>query len=295
MKFLRIGIHTSRAGSLEKAAFRAAELGANTFQIFSASPRTWRSAQPDPEECKRFREARRRFDLKPLVVHDNYLINLASIDPEIRARSISAFRAELERSAAIGADYVVAHPGSYKGQSLESGLAAFVGALAEAADGFHSGKLMLLLEHTAGAGAAIGSRFEELRAIREAARGMIRLRIGYCLDTCHLLAAGFDIAARKGLEETLAQADAILGLEEVRVIHANDSKAPLGSKLDRHAHIGEGYIGLTGFRRILAHPRLREKPFILETPVDREGDDRRNLEKLKSLCPKSRTITTRSS
>lgn len=255
----------------------------------------WRSTQPDPLECWRFCAACERFDLKPLVVHDNYLINLASLDPVIRNKSIVAFRAELERSAAIGADYLVAHPGSYKGQTLPEALARFVTALGEATEGFRPAKPMLLLEHTAGAGAALGSRFEELRAIRDAARKVTRLKVGYCLDTCHLLAAGFPIGNRKGLDATLEQAERILGLDRVRVIHANDSRAPLGSKLDRHAHIGEGHIGEEGFRRILAEARLREKPFILETPIDQEGDDRRNIEKLKSLCPKSRTIITRSS
>ncbi len=292
---LRIGIHTSRSGALDKAAFRAAELGANTFQIFSASPRMWRSEQPQVLECRRFREARERFDLRPLVVHANYLINLASNDPVVRDKSVVAFRAELERSAAIGAEYVVLHPGSYRGQTLLEGLAGFVRALVEAVEGFPPGKLMLLLEHTAGAGAAIGSRFEELRALRDTARTLTRLKIGYCLDTCHLLTAGYDIASRAGLAATVQEADEVLGLDAVRIIHANDSKAPLGSKLDRHANIGEGYIGEEGFRRILAHPKLRGKPFILETPVDREGDDRRNLEKLKSLCPRSHTTITRSS
>ncbi len=255
----------------------------------------WRSTQPSRADCARFRAARERFGLTPLAVHANYLINLASADPAIRRKSIVAFRAELDRSSAIGADYVVLHPGSYKGQTLIEGLASFVRALGEATEGFHAGKLMLLIEHTSGSGTAIGSRFEELHAIRQTARRMTRLKIGYCLDTCHLLAAGYDVATRKGLARTVEEADAILGLERVRIVHANDSRAPLGSKLDRHAHIGEGHIGEDGFRRILAHPGLREKPFILETPIDREGDDLRNIEKLKSLCPRSRTTTLRSS
>lgn len=279
---------------MEKAAVRAAQLGADTFQIFSASPRMWRSAQPGRAEVERFRAARARFGLQPLAVHANYLINLGSRDPAVRSRSVAALREELERSRAIGAEYVVVHPGSCRGRSVEEGIRAVAEALAEAADGLGRRAPVLLLEHTAGAGCVLGSRFEELRAMRDAAARLTRLRTGYCLDTCHLLAAGFDIAAGRGLEETLARAEAVLGLDNVKVIHANDSRMPLGSRIDRHAHIGEGHIGARGFRRILAHPLLRDKPFILETPVEKEGDDRRNLEALRRLCPRSRTITTRS-
>ena len=137
----------------------------------------------------------------------------------------------------------------------------------------------------------MGGRFEELRAIRDGAAELTDVRVGYCLDTCHLLAAGYDVASEAGLRETVRQAGRILGIDNVKLIHANDSKSPLGSHLDRHANIGEGHIGEAGFRRMLAHPKLRSKPFILETPVDQDGDDRRNLETLKKLCPKSRMAT----
>jgi deoxyribonuclease-4 len=153
----------------------------------------------------------------------------------------------------------------------------------------------VLLENTVGCGAQIGGCFEELRAIRDLAARSTDLSVGYCLDTCHLLGAGFDIADEGGLLTTVEHADRVLGIDNVKVIHANDSKLPLGSRVDRHANIGEGHIGKAGFRRILANPRLREKPFILETPVDNEGDDRRNLQNLKRLCRKSRTTITRSS
>jgi len=285
---LRIGIHTSIAGSLEKAALRAHELGANTFQIFSASPRMWRAALPDPEAVKRMKEARERLDLTPLVIHDNYLITMAAADPALRARSIAAFRGEIQRASIIGAEYLVLHPGSYKGQTLEAGLLTLIASLAEAARGL-SGSLTLLLENTAGAGSAIGSRFEELAYLRREVSGRIDFEIGFCLDTAHSLAAGYDIA------QGLLEADRILGLARVKVIHTNDSKAPLGSHVDRHEHIGQGYIGMQGFRRILNHPKLRTKAFILETPIDQEGDDRRDLQRLKRLCRKSRTTTTKSS
>jgi deoxyribonuclease-4 len=304
---LRLGIHTFTAGSLEKAALTAAELGANTFQIFSASPRMWRARLPDPVQVKLFQAARERFDLRPLAIHVNYLINLASLDPVIRPKSIEAFRGELDRAAAIGAEYLVLHPGNYKGRSVDEGIAAFVLGLQEAAEGFNASGLTVLLENTAGSGASLGSRLEELRAIRDLAGELTELPIGYCLDTCHLLAAGFNVATAAGLSATVSRIENIIGLDHVHLFHANDSKTPLGSRVDRHAHIGAGHIGLDGFRRILRHPKLRQKPFVLETPIDKPGDDRRNLDALKllataatmefcasRLCPKSRTTTTRS-
>ena len=280
---MRIGIHTSRAKSLENAALKAAELGANTFQIFSASPRMWRTVAPDRNDIRLFRQAREKFDLYPLAVHVSYLINLATLDPQIREKSIAGFRGELQRSVAIGADYLVLHPGNYKGQSLQAGLAAFVLGLVEAAADLQLGGLTVLLENTVGAGCQIGGKLEELHCIRDLAARETGLSVGYCLDTCHLLAAGFDIAAEQGFASTLEHVNQVLGLDRVHLIHANDSKQPLGSHLDRHANIGEGHIGDEGFRRILRHPKLREKPFILETPVDEEGDDLRNVEALKRL------------
>ena len=281
---MRLGIHTSTAASLENAALHAAELGANTLQIFSSSPRMWRARAPDPGQVKLLRAARSRFDLNPLVIHVSYLVNLASADPVIRAKSIAAFRGELERATAIGAEYLVLHPGSYRGRSVEEGIADFVAALRDAAAGYHSRGLTVLLENTAGAGSHLGSRFEELASIRKGAVEITRLPIGYCLDTCHLLAAGFDIATPTGLRATVHSAESLLGLDNVRVFHVNDSKAPLGSRVDRHANIGEGHIPLAAFHRILRHPKLRGKPFILETPIDEPGDDRRNLDALKSLA-----------
>jgi deoxyribonuclease-4 len=292
---LRIGIHTSISKSLEGAALKAAELGANTFQIFSSSPRQWRPSQPGPAQAAMLHRARQKYDLTPLVIHDNYLINLAAADDLIRERSIVAFRSELERAILIEAEFVVAHPGNYRALSLEEGIMRFLDGMARAARGLKFDKLMLLAECTVGAGSQIGGRFEELHAIREFAAQMTHLPVGFCLDTCHLLASGYDVATEAGLKKTIAEADRILGLEHVHVIHANDSKTPLGSHIDRHEHIGQGYIGLDGFRRILTHPKLRSKAFILETPVDKEGDDRRNVETLKSLCRKPRTTTSKSS
>jgi deoxyribonuclease-4 len=249
----------------------------------------WRARVPDPEQIRLICAARERFDLTPLVVHASYLINLASQDPLIRAKSIDGFRSEIERAAAIGAEYLVVHPGSYHGQSVEAGIAAVALGLRAAAAGLRTLQVTVLLENTAGSGCALGSRFEELQSIRDLARDLTSLPVGYCLDTCHLLAAGFDIASSSGLRDALRHAELTLGLENVRVMHVNDSKAPPGSRVDRHAGIGEGHIGREAFRRILTHPKLRAKPFILETPVDEPGDDRRNLDALKALAARNRT------
>jgi deoxyribonuclease-4 len=246
----------------------------------------WRASPPDEPEIVKLRAAREKFDLYPLAIHTSYLINLASNDPVIREKSILGFRGELQRALAIGAEYLVIHPGSYKDQTIELGISAFVEGLAASAMGLKTEGLTVLLENTVGSGAQIGSKFEELREIHDSTKD---IQTGYCLDTCHLLAAGFDIANVPGLKKTIDEADRVLGLDNVKVFHANDSKGVLGSRLDRHANIGDGNIGLEGFRRILNHPKLRDKPFILETPVDEEGDDRRNVEALWNLSPKRKT------
>ena len=291
---LRIGAHTSIAKSLEKAALMAARIGANTFQIFSASPRMWRASPPDASEVKLLMRAREKHDLYPLVIHDNYLINLASCSETLRAQSTAAFRGEIERALLMGAEYLVAHPGNRKGHSVEQGIYSVIRSLAEAASGLDTRRLTVLLENTAGAGAALGSHFEELSVMRQCAAELTDLKIGFCIDTCHCLASGYDISTTAGLKKTVAQIDQLLGLDNLKVIHTNDSKTPLNSHLDRHEHIGHGYIGMEGFRRILNHPRLRGKAFIIETPYQQEGDDVRNIETLKKLCRKSRTTTARS-
>jgi deoxyribonuclease-4 len=280
---VRIGIHTSIAGSLERSALKAVELGANTFQIFSSSPRQWKAAPLSAPAIKLLQRERERHDLRPLAIHDNYLINLAAGNEAIRLHSIEAFRGELERAIQIGAEFLIAHPGNYKGLALEQGIFHFLEGVAAAAKDLKPGNLVLLVENTVGAGAQLGSRLEELHVMREFAPKLTDLPIGFCLDTCHLLASGYDVASPGGLRETVAEIDRLLGLSNVHVIHANDSKAPLGSHIDRHENIGEGHIGLDGFRGILTHPGLRDKAFILETPVENEGDDKKNLDTLKSL------------
>jgi deoxyribonuclease-4 len=245
----------------------------------------WRSGTPDPADIRNLQKVRDKHDLRPLVVHDSYLINLASCNTAVRASSIAAFRSEIHRCIAIGADYLVMHPGNCKDQPLEQGLLNVIDGLEESARGLKSKTLRILLENTVGAGAQIGSRFEELAVTRQLASSKLEIAIGYCLDTCHCFASGYyDVSAAEGLKAALRAAETVLGLENVPVFHANDSKGGKGSHLDRHANIGEGNIGFDGFRRILNHPKLKTKAFILETPVDEPGDDQKNVNALKSLC-----------
>ena len=276
----RIGIHTSIAGALSKSAERAHRLGCNTFQIFSSSPRQWKQSRVDPAEARSLWRLRETYDLYPLVIHDNYLINLASSDPRIRQKSIEAFRGELERAATLGAEYLVTHPGSAGNGDRRGALLRFITGLEEAARGRKRGRLRVLLENTAGGGGTLGSDFEELRAILELTDGV---PLGCCLDTAHCYQAGFDLSTAKGLADLQARVERTVGLDSVRVVHTNDSRTALGSRADRHEHIGRGGIGLAGFRRILNHPRWRNKAFILETPIEREGDDLRNLQTVRRL------------
>ena len=257
-------------------------LGANAVQIFSSSPRMWGSgtARIADVDAARFRERRRELKLGPLVIHANYLINLASPNPVLRARSIQAFHQEIVRAVALGADFLVIHPGAGMGASVESAVAAIAQSLRQAARGVKLGDLRILLENTAGQGSSVGSRLEELKAILDACAD---LPLGVCLDTAHTFAAGWSIHTEEGLQVALSELERVVGLERVHVVHVNDSKAALGSRVDRHHHIGKGHIGLEAFRRILNHPALAKCAFILETPIDRPGDDRRNVAALWKL------------
>ena len=261
----------------------------------------WRAKSPDPDQVQRLHKVREQHDLTPLVIHDSYLINLASPEGEIRQKSIAAFSGELERALLIGADYLVTHPGNYKGLSLEQGILNVAEAIVLAWRGVpkqltKNPKLTILLENTAGAGAQLGGKLEELATIRQLAGSYLDVPIGFCLDTCHCYVSGFDVATARGLSELIGTAEAALSLENVPVFHANDTQMQLGSHCDRHANIGAGYIGLEGFRRILNHPELRQKAFILETPLDEPGDDLRNVVALKELVsPKERSTLRKSS
>ena len=285
----RIGIHTSIAADIATALDIAAKLGANALQIFSASPRMWPrgGTRISEADAARFRARRAQLGLGPLVIHDNYLINLASPDRVMRARSIQAFHDELVRAVSLGADFLVTHPGSGLGGDKSQAIADIAQGMRQAAKGMKLGDLRILVENTSGMGSAVGARFEEIKTILDLTTD---LPMGVCLDTAHTLAAGYDIASEDGLERTIRIIDATVGLDRVFVLHLNDSKTPLGSRVDRHEHIGRGKIGLEAFRRILNHARLGPglqgvpgRAFILETPIDRPGDDRRNVRALWDL------------
>jgi len=279
----RIGIHTSIAGGVELAAERAYRLGCSAFQIFSTSPRQWQPydlSQPRCDEMKRLREA---YDLKPLVIHTNYLVNLASNNPPFLKKSMEAFRGEVERALALCADYLVLHPGSFRGADREKGLLQTAAAAAASTQGLDlaEGGLTLLIENSAGAEYSLGASFEQVAEVIDHLKRMIPVRA--CIDTCHTHVAGYDIVSEEGLKKTLAQLDATIGLKNVPVWHCNDAKAARGSKLDRHQHIGKGTIGEEPFRRLLHDPRLAHAAFLAETPVDSPGDDRRNVAALRAL------------
>jgi len=285
---MRVGVHTSIAGAVTNAVDRARKLGCDTFQIFSANPRGWRTMDPLPDDCERFREARTRYGLAPVAVHDNYLINLASGDAVLREKSIAAFRRELERAMALGADYLIAHPGSAKGSARAQAMATLVESLRQAAKGVRLNGLTVLIENTAGQGAALGRSFEEVAEIvSKAGRD---LPMGACIDTAHCFQAGYAIHTPAGFKAALEELDFTIGIEKVRVIHANDSKTAFGSHCDRHQHIGKGYIGADAFRRIALHPKLRSIPFICETPIDRPGDDKRNLRMMRRLASSQSSV-----
>jgi deoxyribonuclease IV len=279
----RIGIHTSSAGGVENAAERAYRLGCNAFQMFSSSPRQWAQyelARPQCDEMKRLRE---KYDLKPLVIHTNYLINLASTTEDFLKKSIEAFRGEIERALAVDAEYLVLHPGSFRGADREKGLLQTAAAIAAASHGLDlaKGGLRILIENTAGAEYSLGSSFEQVAEVIDHVRNHVP--VGACIDTCHTHVAGYDIVSEHGFRDTMAKLDATIGLTNVPVFHCNDAKAARGSRLDRHQHIGKGTIGIETFRRLLNDPRLKDAAFIAETPIDEPGDDRRNVAALKAL------------
>lgn len=279
----RIGIHTSSAGGVHNAAERAYRLGCNTFQIFSSSPRQWAPYELGDLQCEEMTRLRAKYDLRPLVIHTNYLVNLASSNELFLKKSIEAFRGEVERALSLCAEYLVLHAGSFRGADREQGLLRTAAAIAAATQGLDlaQGGLTILIENTAGSEFSLGGSFEQVAEILERLRGIVP--IATCIDTCHTHVAGYDIVSEEGIYQTLQHLDATIGLSNVRVVHCNDAKAARGSKLDRHQHIGKGTIGKEAFRILLNDLRLGHAAFIAETPIDRPGDDRRNVDALKKL------------
>lgn len=279
---MRVGVHTSIAGGVVNAAHHAKAIGCDTVQMFSANPRGWRVRERQAAEYEAFREARSLYKLDPVVVHANYLINLASPEFRISDGSVAAFRRELDRAVALGADFLVTHPGSATGTSFSQAIAKCMQSLRKAGDGLRLDALTILIENSAGQGSAIGSTFEQIAEIMAGAGR--DLPVAVCIDTAHCFAAGYAVHTPLGLKETLKHIENALGISNVRIIHANDSKTPFESHVDRHEHIAKGYIGAEAFSRILRHPKLKRIPFICETPIDHPGDDKRNVRMIRRLA-----------
>jgi len=287
----RIGIHTSTAGGVENAAERAYRLGCNAFQIFSSSPRQWKPYDLARAQCAEMNRLRQRYDLRPLVIHANYLVNLGAGNSEFHAKSIVAFRGEVERALTLGAEFLVLHPGSFRGSSREEGLRRVALAVEQAVEGLDlaAGNLRVLIENTAGSEFSLGGNFEQVAELLYLLSNFAPA--GACIDTCHTHVSGYDIVSEEGFADTLDQLDRTVGLKNVYVWHCNDAKAARGSKLDRHQHIGKGSIGLGTFRRLLNDPRLAHAAFIAETPIDEPLDDLTNVNALKGLVKKTRKGT----
>jgi deoxyribonuclease-4 len=282
----RIGIHTSTAGGPANAAERAYRLGCNTLQIFSSSPRQWKPYELACSQCEEMASLRQQYGLKPLVIHANYLVNVAGGNAEFHAKSIAAFRGEVERALALGAEFLVLHPGSFRGGSREDGLQRAALAIEQSVDGLDlaGGNLRILIENTAGSEFSLGGNFEQVAELLYLLSNFVPA--GACIDTCHTHVAGYDIVSDEGFADAIDQLDHTVGLKNVYVWHCNDAKAERGSKLDRHQHIGKGSIGLKTFRRLLNDPRLAHAAFIAETPIDEPLDDLTNVNALKRLVEK---------
>jgi deoxyribonuclease-4 len=279
----RIGVHVSTSGGVWTAVNRAVECGANTCQIFSSSPRTWKSGAVRVEDAEKLKQLRAEFDVNPLAIHASFLINLCSQTASVRASSVEAFGAEVRAALALGAEYLVLHPGSWKGLTREEGLRLAVESVEKAMDGlaWEGRNFELLIENMAGAEFSLGSTFEQVAELKLRLERCVPVAV--CLDTCHCHVAGYDLLSAEGYEATMQLAEATFGLRAVKVWHCNDAKAAFGSKLDRHEHIGEGTIGAEAFRRLLHDERFAHCAFIAETPVEDAGDEMRNVMTLRVL------------
>jgi deoxyribonuclease-4 len=277
-----IGIHLSIAGGLNRAILKAEELNCSAVQFFSKSNRQWSSKTLSNEEINLFKQTLEHSPtVQKTVIHASYLINIGSLDINIAKKSALALQDELERAQQLGVDNLVFHPGSHKEKSDTECLDQIAIHINQILNDITPGKTKLLIETMAGQGTNVGYTFEQL--LRIYTKVDQKQRVGFCLDTCHIFAAGYDISSSKSYEKTIAQFDKTLGLHNLHVIHLNDSKKELGSRIDRHEHIGKGLLGIEAFRYIMNDPRLQHIPKILETPKDNDDDDLINIETIKSL------------
>lgn len=280
-KNMRIGVHVSIAGKIDESIDRAAALGCETIQIFSRNPRGWKSKPLVKKEIEDFKKKRLKYDIYPVLVHIPYLINLATPKERLWKISIGSYVEDIARTDTLGAEYFITHLGSHTGSGEKAGLERFCKGLNIVMEKARP-KTTILLETCAGQGTSLGYRFEHVRYILDNLKR--RNNIGVCWDTCHLYAAGYDVKTREGLNNTVKEFDKNIGLKYLKAVHLNDAKKGLGSKLDRHEHIGRGAIGRDGIKRILNHPRLRRLAFVMETPKDKPDDDIKNIRLARKLA-----------
>lgn len=279
---LCLGAHMSIAGGIPLAVERASRVGCRALQIFVKNASQWKGKVLSENEVHDFQTARRSSHLLHVVAHDSYLINLASPEEQLWERSIESLLDELDRSERLGLSHLVTHPGAHRQMGEEWGVGRIAEAINQIHDRVGDWSVQIALETTAGQGTSIGCRFEHLRDI--ISRCNYPEKVAVCMDTCHIFAAGYDIRAEKDYLRTMRQFDRIVGIEKLKIFHLNDSKRDLGSRVDRHDHIGKGKIGVSGFRWIVNDPRFAGIPKILETPKGKElKEDRRNLKLLRSL------------
>jgi deoxyribonuclease-4 len=277
-----LGAHMSIAGGVDLAVGRGADVGCDTIQIFTKSSNQWKAKPLAPEEVLRFKAGLVERRIAPAVAHDCYLINLASPDDALYEKSIASFGEELDRCEILGVPYLVTHPGSHVGSGEEAGISRIAGALDRLLHDRPGQRVRVLLETTAGQGSSVGHKFEHLRAILD--RLASPERVGVCIDTCHVFAAGYDLRTEKSYHEVMTSFDRIVGLDRVRAFHLNDCKKDLGCRVDRHEQIGAGYLGADAFRWLMNDPRFDDVPMILETPKGADcAEDRVNLALLRSL------------
>jgi len=276
-----IGFHVSISGSIDQAVDRALEMGCTTFQIFTRNPRGWAFKPLDEEQAQLFRQKRSKAGYEKVVAHMPYLPNLATSIKGYQKQSRASLKAEVGRCNSLGIDYLVAHIGSHMGRGTMEGVRNVVGACNEALEA-NPGRTVLLVETMAGQNHSVGSRFEELRMILDGVRESERM--GVCLDTCHVFAAGFDLSGKPGVERTMGLFGDIVGKERLKVVHLNDSVGPVGSGLDRHEYVGKGEIGEKGFRAFLRYGDVAKHPLIMEVPVEEKTQYDANMRMARRLA-----------
>ena len=277
-----LGAHLSTAGGVDKAFGRAVALHCTTFQIFTKSNRQWKAKPLEPETIEQYHQQQDETGIQPVVCHASYLLNLGAPDDNVWPKSIEALVIELQRCELLKIPYLVLHPGAHMNEGVEAGIARVVQALDMVHERLPNYQVKLALEITAGQGTTLGSAWEELAQMIAACRQPERLAV--CFDTCHALAAGYEFRTPETYEALIAEFERVIGLDRLKVFHLNDSEKELGSRVDRHAHIGEGHIGAEPFGYFLNDARFEKVPFLIETPVkDDPGDNIRNLETLRSL------------